>query len=225
MGALRIERVWQMPSAYTFELQSVKQLLIEEMNSGIWVDPFSGKYSLATLTNDVDPESPATFHMDGLDFLKGCDGLSADGGLFDPPYSVQQALRCYKPKFNGTAGREEYHSRCKDELGRIIRPRGKAICFGWNSCGLGINRGFILERVLLICHGAAHYDTIVTVETKTVTVQDSLFSVEGFTDSNVSTVGRNEGSRATTRFQNRKAGKQPWRICKRFVALATPATG
>lgn len=45
---------------------------------------------------------------------------------------------------------------------------GKGIRFCWNSCGIGANRGFDIKRVLLICHGAAHNDTIVTIGVKHV---------------------------------------------------------
>jgi hypothetical protein len=40
------------------------------------------------------------------------------------------------------------------------------MCFGWNSSGIGIKRGFELIEVLLVCHGGSHNDTIVTVERK-----------------------------------------------------------
>lgn len=165
---VRFERFWEMPHRYTFSLDCVRQLLKQEKAGPGWVDPFSGKYSPAEVRNDCDLEQTAEFHLDGIEFLERMNDEKRffDGGLFDPPYSTEQALRSYKAKYQGTAGREEYHSRCKDELARLIKPRGKAICFGWTSAGLGINRGFSLERIMLVCHGAAHYDTIVTVERK-----------------------------------------------------------
>jgi hypothetical protein len=176
--ALRFDRYWEMPNRYTFFLDSVKQLLKAEMIGLDWVDPFSGKYSPASVRNDCDTTQDAEFHLDGIEFLERMNDEKRlfDGALFDPPYSTEQALRSYKAKFQGTAGREEYHSRCKDELARIIKPGGKAICFGWTSAGLGINRGFSLERIMLVCHGAAHYDTIVTVERKWLT--QKMFAFE-----------------------------------------------
>ena len=155
-----------MPNRYTFSIPPIKSLLREEMTGGLWLDPFGGLYSPATIRNDADEAIQADFHMDGLGFLKSRPDNSADGILFDPPYSVEQALRSYKPKHKGTAGREEYQARCKDEISRVIKPGGKAISFGWNSGGIGANRGFEIVRILLVCHGAAHYDTIVTVDTK-----------------------------------------------------------
>ena len=60
----------------------------------------------------------------------------------------------------------KYWADCKNEIARIIKPGGKAICFGWNSMGLGKNRGFKMERILLVPYGGSKNDTIVTVEKK-----------------------------------------------------------
>ena len=40
----------------------------------------------------------------------------------------------------------------------------KCITFGWNSTGLGKKRGFEITRILIVCHGSMHNDTICTVE-------------------------------------------------------------
>jgi len=160
---IEIYRTWEMPNRYTFGMKSVSRLLRVEME-GTWADPFSGRYSTAQIRNDADEMNDAEYHLDGLEFLNKLPDASVEGVLFDPPYSVEQALRKYRAKRNGTAGRAEYQARCKDEIARVVKPSGKAICFGWNSAGIGKTRGFRLEKVLLICHGACHNDTIVTVE-------------------------------------------------------------
>jgi hypothetical protein len=162
---MSITRVWEMPNRYTFKMRAVRLLLRSIMfGKTLVADPFSGCHSPAQITNDADPTNPATSHLDGLEFLRSLPSDSLDGVLFDPPYSTEQALRKYKPAHSGTAGRAEYWARCKDEIARIVRPNGFAVCFGWDSTGIGKTRGFALERVLLICHGACHNDTIVTVE-------------------------------------------------------------
>jgi hypothetical protein len=165
LAGVILERTWEMPHKYTFRMKTVATLLKEEMR-GVWIDPFAGVTSPASIRNDADENNPAEHHMDGLDFLKSLPDAEYDGILFDPPYSVEQALRKYKPKQNGTAGRAEYWARCKDEAARVLKSGGKAICFGWDSTGIGKSRGFVLHRVTLICHGACHNDTIITVETK-----------------------------------------------------------
>lgn len=145
-------------------MQPVKDLLCQYCNIGLWADPFAGRYSPAGITNDIEQE--ADFSLDGLEFLKLLDSNGLDGVIFDPPYSVEQALRRYTPKHKGTAGRAEYWARCKDEIARIVKPGGWCISFGWDSTGIGKTRGFSIIEVKLLCHGACHNDTIITVENK-----------------------------------------------------------
>lgn len=161
-----MSRVWTMPHQWTFKMKPVYHLLDKLCVGAGWIDPFAGEYSPAEITNDCRTESPAKHHLDGLEFLRSLPDNSANGALFDPPYSVEQALRCYTPKFKGTAGRAEYHAKCKDEIARILNTDGIAVCFGWDSNGIGKGRGFELKAVNLLCHGACHNDTIITVEQK-----------------------------------------------------------
>ena len=91
---------------------------------------------------------------------------SIDGVLFDPPYSPRQVQECYQKIGKSWDGRATYWSQVKSEIAYTVKPGGKVICCGWNSMGIGINRGFKLIRILLIPHGGQHNDTIVTVEIK-----------------------------------------------------------
>jgi len=144
-------------------MKPVQNLLRKyEVGTG-WVDPFAGRNSPAEWTNDIEGYD-AKCQMDGLDFLKSLDSHSFNGALFDPPYSVEQCLRRYTPKQKGTAGRVEYWAKCKDEIARILDLGAFAICFAWDSTGIGKKRGFEIVEILLLCHGAAHNDTIITVE-------------------------------------------------------------
>ena len=130
-----------------------------------WVDPFAGETSPAEFTNDIEGRG-AKYEMDALEFLKTIPSGSVKGVLFDPPYSVEQCLRRYTPKQGGTAGRAEYWAKCKDEIARILAPGGLAISFCWDSTGVGSKRGFDQLEILLVCHGACHNDTVVTVDVK-----------------------------------------------------------
>lgn len=168
---IEIERKWAMPSIWTFKVKPIANLLNDEVGSGLlleggWADPFAGHNSPAEFTNDIEPDRKTTHNLDALDFLKTFRDNSLNGVLFDPPYSVEQCLRRYTPKQGGTAGRAEYWARCKDEIARIVKPGGKAISMCWDSTGIGKKRGFEITRILLVCHGACHNDTIVTVEVK-----------------------------------------------------------
>lgn len=152
---MTIERVFGQPNKHTFLIYPIKQLLIEELNGGTWVDPFAGFNSPATRTNDLNPQTPAQDHKDSLEWLRVQATASADGVLYDPPYSLHQAVEIYKAfgadKFN--PGNMNYWASCKDEIQRITKPGGKVLCFGWSSTSMGKSRGFEMTRVLLGTHG------------------------------------------------------------------------
>jgi hypothetical protein len=158
-----------MPNKWTFTIKPIKQLLEEELTDGIWVDPFAGMNSPATIKNDLNPDIPADYHMDAIDFLKLQPDNSIDGVLFDPPYSVRQVAECYKGfgiNVTQEMTRMNFYSDMKKEIARIVKPNGKVICFGWTSMGIGKTRGFEMTRILLVPHGGQKNDTICTVEIK-----------------------------------------------------------
>jgi hypothetical protein len=154
-----IKREWAMPNKWTFQIVPIMELLNQEITKGDWVDPFAGENggSFAKHTNDIEKGG-----IDALQFLKGIKDNFAEGVLYDPPYSITQARQYGKKEFSSM----KYWADCKNEIARIIKPRGKAICFGWNSMGLGKNRGFKMERILMVAHGGSRNDTICTVEIK-----------------------------------------------------------
>ena len=161
---MKIERIWAMPNKYTFTIKPIKELLGDEMEGGgrYWLDPFAGYNSPAFFKNDLDENAPVKSHKDALEWLKGIGSESIVGVLYDPPYSITQARQYGKKEFASM----KYWADCKNEVARIIKPGGKAICFGWNSMGLGKNRGFEMKRILLVAHGGSKNDTICTVEIK-----------------------------------------------------------
>lgn len=158
-----------MPNKWTFRIKPIADLLHEEVdtNNEVWLDPFAGLNSPAQYKNDLNESMNAQDHMDALEWLKQM--READGVLLDPPYSNRQVSEHYKAagiKVTGWHTSAGWGSKIKDEVARIIKPGGKAICFGWNSMGLGKGRGFKMTRILLVAHGGSKNDTIVTVETK-----------------------------------------------------------
>lgn len=160
---IKIERVWAMPNKWTFTIKPIRELLAEEMVGDLWVDPFCGQNKgIGVLTNDINPKVKADYHLDALEFLKKIASSSRDGVFYDPPYSITQARMYGKKEFSSM----KYWADCKNEIARILKLGGKVICFGWNSMGLGKNRGFEMTRILLVPHGGSKNDTIVTVERK-----------------------------------------------------------
>ena len=179
MTYIKIERIWSMPSKHTFLIKPITKLLREEINTGIWIDPFANDNTIKTIihnsnvvnviTNDLNPNYNTDFHMDALEFFKMFDDNSIDGVVYDPPYSPRQVSECYKKvgyDVTKQTTQASFWSKHKNEIARILKCGGKVICFGWNSMGCGINRGFEMYRVLLVPHGGNHNDTIVTVERK-----------------------------------------------------------
>jgi len=165
-----INRVWGMPSCWTFTIKPIAELLARYVGDGKgWIDPFSGMHSPAELTNDLNPDTPAKYHLKANDFLLGLDGQVYNGVLFDPPYSLRQVKECYESVGikNLTPHETNYFpSNERRMAGRLIENNGLAICCGWSSQGIGKTYGFHIIEILLVCHGRGHNDTIVTVERK-----------------------------------------------------------
>jgi hypothetical protein len=164
-----IERIWAMPNGHTFTIKPIAELLDREL-SGVGYDPFSGLFSLANFRNDLNPSIPCVDHDDALLWLQKQPSNAGDYVLFDPPYSITQATSLYsnygKDKLKIHPSNMLYWKSVKDEMARIIKPGGKAICFGWSSMGLGLSRNFEMTHILLVPHGGSKNDTIVTVEIK-----------------------------------------------------------
>ncbi len=165
LNDIELSRVWEMPSIWTFKMKSVAALFNKYNVGKGWADPFAGENSPAEHTNDIEGRGNH-FQMDALEFLESLPDNSMDGVLFDPPYSVEQCLRRYTPKQKGTAGRAEYWAKCKDQIARITKQNGLVISFCWDSTGVGKKRNFSILEIVLVCHGACHNDTIITVERK-----------------------------------------------------------
>ena len=164
---MKIERKWAMPSPLTFTINPISRLLDEEVEEGkLWLDPFARDSKRVAVTNDINKNTSALYHMDALDFLCMYDDASVDGVLFDPPYSLRQVKECYDRIGRNMSSHESNHffSDIKKEIARIVKPGGKVISFGWNSGGIGKTNGFGIQRILLVPHGGPHHDTIVVVD-------------------------------------------------------------
>jgi len=166
-----------MPSAETFSIPPIRDLLSRNLNgTKIIVDPFARDSKIGTLTNDLDPQTSATKHMEAAVFCREllANGVQADAVLFDPPYSRRQIEELYRGigmaewKATTTKGSRPF-SEVRDALHDLLRVGGIAVSFGFDSTGFGKGRGYEHLEVLLVCHGGAHSDTIVTVERKVQT--------------------------------------------------------
>lgn len=181
-AVLEMRRVWAMPNHDTFTIKPIKEFIAKHLTEGCWLDPFSrnSPFSSRCVTNDLNTEFVADYHMEALDFLRQFETGSVDGVLFDPPYSPRQISECYKQigrAIHAQDTQSSFYGERKQEVARVVRPGGKVLCFGWNSGGIGKTNGFGLVEVLLVPHGGAHNDTICTAEMKVPMVrgQMSLF--------------------------------------------------
>jgi hypothetical protein len=145
-----LNRVWAMPNHKTFEIGPIKQLILEELGDS-YTDVF-----------------PHPYDRDALEMLKEQESNSIMNLAFDPVYSLRQLKEMYNNKGNSLTQHETqyYWKDLRDEIGGVIEVNGNVVSFGWNSIGIGKTRGFEITRILLVCHGGHHNDTICTVEQK-----------------------------------------------------------
>ncbi len=166
---IKFNRVWAMPNHETFKIGPIKELLgryVKDDGDG-WIDPFSGANSPARITNDHNPNIPAMFHMEAIDFVYGSLG-NLNGIIFDPPYSFQQISEHYKFQGMKATGKTTmaFYEKVKSAVCEKIKKGGYAISFGWNSNGFGKARGFKIVEILMVAHGGSKNDTICVVEIK-----------------------------------------------------------
>lgn len=167
-----MERKWAMPNKDTFSIKPIHEIIEKYVNKDnqVVVDPFSnGKREWGTITNDLNPDVDADYHMDAHEFMQMLDDNSADVVLYDPPYSVRQVSECYHnfgKEVTSLDTSAHWRARHLDEIKRITKKGGLCLSFGWNSNGVGKKRGFKIVDVLLVAHGGSHNDTIVTIERK-----------------------------------------------------------
>ena len=165
---MKFSRVWAMPNKWTYTIKPIKELLEREIG-GYSIDLFCGNSDLCTWNNDIQDTDGAFLNHDAIDFLNCHGDCEVDTVLFDPPYSPRQVSECYKKvgkTVNQLTTSARFWSQLKNKTAKITTLGGKVISFGWNSNGMGINRGFEIEEILIVAHGGNHNDTIVTVERK-----------------------------------------------------------
>jgi hypothetical protein len=146
---------------YTFKSTPVR-IIVEKLAEGRTLNLFAGKTKLNIdeVRNDLDPTMNAEYHLDAYDFVTQYKGEPFNTVLLDPAYSIRKSIELYHgnkmSKFNAI----------KNTLSALLTDRGLVITFGYHSISMGATRGFQLERVIILCHGGATHDTIISVERK-----------------------------------------------------------
>lgn len=145
---------------YTFSVKPIRNW-VEENCEGLVLNLFAGKTKLSISETRVDsnPEMPADYHMDALEFLRTWKFKTRFNTiLLDPPYAYRKSMEMY----NGHVASP--FKQLKDEIPKIMYNGGKVITFGYHSVSMGKTRGFEVEHILLMSHGGAIHDTIATIE-------------------------------------------------------------
>jgi len=163
-----------MPSADTFDIQPIGALVKRFLKaSKTSVDPFSRNKRWATYTNDLNPDTAAEYHLDAYEFLLllQSKGVAPDLIIFDPPYSRQQVKEVYAGigRHYGIEDSQDHStnwSKERDVIDQILQVGGIVISCGWNSGGMGKERGYKPLELLITPHGGNHNDTITFVEQK-----------------------------------------------------------
>ena len=168
-----MRRVFAMPNANTFSVKPIGEFVRRYLDAtpGYSVDMFARNNDWCTVTNDVDPNTAATFHQDAEEFCRQLVPTRFTLALFDPPYSPRQISECYKGFGREVTTKDTQNAalykRLRDALDPLIVPGGIVLSFGWSSNGMGVTRGYRLIEILLVAHGGAHNDTICIAEVKT----------------------------------------------------------
>ncbi len=167
---MKIKRKWAMANSKTFKIAPIKELIYRyHSDETKWIDPFSRSNPFKCVRNDYNPEIEADYNLEAMEFFKLFDDCSVGGVFFDPPYSPRQIKECYSGiglDVLQSDTQASWWSKRKIEVARVLDIGGISISFGWNSVGIGKTRGFKIIEILLVSHGGAKNDTIVTVERK-----------------------------------------------------------
>lgn len=173
MSNIKFNREWAMPNHNTFEIKPIFNFVKRYLDaSSISVDPFARNSKLANYTNDLNPKTDAMYHMDAIQFIKllKVSTLVADLVIIDPPYTPRQISECYKELGMKVTQKDtqigSFMKELRDEVNSLVPLGGIVLNFGYSSVGMGKNRGYEIEELLLVCSGGSHFDIICMAERK-----------------------------------------------------------
>lgn len=176
----------QPPKKYTFEMPKLKQWTIQNCK-GETLNLFAGKtvlYGVKETRVDLNKEMPADYYMDAYEFVLMAikNGWKYDTVIFDPPYNLRKSREKYFGVFTSQL------RKIKTELSKIVNIGGQVISYGYDTIGMGRQRGFDLIHVCVVCHAGDHNDTLCIIEQK---VQEVLMlSNEQNVQASVATEGQ-----------------------------------
>jgi hypothetical protein len=154
-----IERVFEMPSKWTFT-QPKTRAWVEERLEGDVLNLFGGFTRFpGAVHNEINPDLSADIRLDACNLELWQDyGGKFDTVIMDPPFSFNQAVVTYGIK------KAQQITHARDVILHVLRPRGRVLSCGYNSTGMGETRGFEKEGLLIVNHGGSHNDMMVLCE-------------------------------------------------------------
>lgn len=175
---MKVFREWAMPSSDTLSIKPIRKWVMEKCKGFERLcDPFARDCQFAHITNDLNPDTKAKYHMKADEFL-ALDEAKSDLVIFDPPYSLRQVKECYEGFGYGFTQFDSQNvtrwTKERDLIASFQEIGNGVISFGWTSTCMGKERGYRIEEILLCSHGPAHNDTICTFEIK-IEHQGDLF--------------------------------------------------
>lgn len=170
-GPVAMSRFWAMPTANTFDAIPIHNFVWKYLaNSRVSVDPFARNKTWATYSNDLNPKTEAAYHLEAEEFLSHLvsTGVRCDLLIFDPPYSPRQQKESYEAIGRAMQLEDGQTARLRkiwrDAAYPLLTNDAVVLSFGWNSVGYGKSYGFVIEEIMLVCHGSDHNDTICMAE-------------------------------------------------------------
>jgi len=170
---MKMRREFGRANKDTFSCPPIREFVLDYLEMSTFsIDPFARNKDWFTYTNDLNPETTAQHHLDAEEFihLMNAQGVVADLGIIDPPYSPRQISESYKGIGKEVTMQDtqnaRLYKRVRDAMDMVISVGGVVLSFGWNSNGMGKTRGYEIVEILLVAHGAAHQDTICMAEVK-----------------------------------------------------------
>ena len=168
---IKFSRFWNMPCGDTFTVPVIGNFVRRFLQtSEVSVDPFARNKRWATHTNDLNPATEAEHHMEARVFLAMLveRGVRADLLIFDPPYSPRQISECYAMAGMKAGMADTQNAKlvkeCRDLMRQIAQPGAVCLSFGWNTNGMGKQRGYEPIEIMIVDHGGSHNSTLCLAE-------------------------------------------------------------
>jgi len=109
---------------------------------------------------------------EALSYLKKQKDNSLNLIIFDPPYA-KHWKRLYGDDFKVEKTYQDWIWCLKREMARVLKVGGKIFTCGYETNGIGSNKGFEKENLLIVAHGGLLRDTFAYSEIK---IEDGLWN-------------------------------------------------